>query len=129
MRRVEVSQSGIEVCLVEPGGYPTTFIDNLLRPSDGDRAKTYGPMGEMVEPFLENFERALAANPSQDPRNVAKAIAGLVAAPHGTRPVRTIVDSMGMGGSISEYNAVLDRTTEGIYGNFGIGHMLRVRTR
>ena len=127
--RVEVSQSGVEVCLVEPGGYPTTFIDNLLRPSDGDRTKTYGAMGEMIEPFLQNYEKALAANPSQDPKNVATAIAGLVAAPHGTRPVRTVVDTMGMGGPVGEYNSVLGKITEGIYGNFGIGHLLKVKTK
>jgi len=127
--RVEVSQSGVEVCLVEPGGYPTTFIDNLLRPSDTDRTKTYGSMGEMVQPFLENFEKALAANPSQDPQNVARAIAALIAQPHGTRPFRTIVDNMGMGGPIGEYNAALAKVTDGIYGNFGIGQLLKVKTR
>lgn len=125
--RTELSQSGIEVCIVEPGGYPTTFIDHLVRPSDASRAKSYGPMGEMPEAFLKNFESALAANPSQDPANVAKAIAQLVKAPYGARPFRTIVDNMGMGGPVSEYNAMLGKITEGIYGNFGIANLLKVK--
>ncbi len=125
--RTELSQSGIEVCIVEPGGYPTTFIDNLIRPSDKERAKAYGPMGEMAEEFLANFEKALAANPSQDPKNVAKAIAQLVKAPHGTRPFRTIVDNMGMGGPVEEYNNMLGKITEGIYGNFGIASLLKLK--
>jgi NAD(P)-dependent dehydrogenase (short-subunit alcohol dehydrogenase family) len=127
--RTEVSQLGVEVCLVEPGGYPTTFIDNLVRPSDKEIAKTYGPMGQMAEPFLENFEKALAANPSQDPQHVAAAVSGLVSAAHGSRPFRTIVDSIGMGSPVAEYNAVLGQITESIYTNFGIGHLLRVKSR
>lgn len=125
--RTELSQSGIEVCIVEPGGYPTTFIDNLIRPSDKERAKAYGPMGEMAEDFLTNFEKALAANPSQDPKNVAKAIAQLVKVPHGARPFRTIVDNMGMGGPVGEYNNMSGKITEGIYDNFGIANLLKVK--
>jgi NAD(P)-dependent dehydrogenase (short-subunit alcohol dehydrogenase family) len=127
--RTEVSQLGIEVCIVEPGGYPTTFIDHLVRPSDKDRSKAYGPMGDMPEAFLQNFEKALASNPAQDPTNVAKAISSLIAKPFGMRPFRTIVDNMGMGGPITEYNAALGKITEGIYGNFGIAHLLKVAAK
>jgi NAD(P)-dependent dehydrogenase (short-subunit alcohol dehydrogenase family) len=127
--RTELSQFGVEVCLVEPGGYPTTFIDNLVRPSDRDRSKDYGPMGEMAESFLKGFEQALAANPAQDPQKVAQAIVQLVKAPQGTRSFRTVVDSMGMGGPVDEYNNVLKKITEGIYGNFGIGHLLKVKAK
>ena len=124
--RTETSQSNIEVCVVEPGGYPTTFIDNLVRPSDTGRAKEYGPMAEMAEGFLKGFEQALAANPAQDPTNVAMAIANVVKGKHGTRPFRTIVDKMGMGDALSGYNESLEKSTQGIYGNFGIGHLSKV---
>ena len=125
--RTEVSQQGIEVCIVEPGGYPTTFIDHLVRPSDKERSSSYGQMGQMAEGFLKGFEQALAANPSQDPANVAKAIAALVSTPFGTRPFRTIVDNMGMGEAVKEYNANLGKITERIYGNYGIANLLRVK--
>jgi NAD(P)-dependent dehydrogenase (short-subunit alcohol dehydrogenase family) len=124
--RVELSQSGIEVCLVEPGGYPTTFVDNLVRPSDAARAREYGALGDMPETFLRSFEQALASNPAQDPRNVAEAIAKLVDAPHGGRPFRTIVDAMGMGVPIGEYNIQLGRITDALYTKFGIAHLLTV---
>jgi NAD(P)-dependent dehydrogenase (short-subunit alcohol dehydrogenase family) len=127
--RVELSPAGIEVCIVEPGGYPTTFIDHLIRPSDTERVKDYGAMGEIPETFLKNFENALAANPSQDPINVAKAIAHLIKKPHGSRAFRTIVDNMGMGTPIAEYNSMLEKITEGIFGNFGMSHLLKVQTK
>jgi NAD(P)-dependent dehydrogenase (short-subunit alcohol dehydrogenase family) len=125
--RTEVSQSNIEVCIVEPGGFPTTFIDNLIRPSDKARTSDYGAMGEMAEGFLKGFEQALASNPLQSPINVAVAIANLVKMPHGSRPFRTIVDKMGMGDPLGDYNTNLSKITEGVYHNFGIGHLLKVK--
>lgn len=127
--RTETSQSNIEVCIIEPGGFPTTFIDNLIRPSDTSRSKDYGPMADMPEGFLNGFEQALASNPAQNPQNVALAISELIRTPHGTRPFRTIVDKMGMGDALSGYNATLGKITEGIYGNFGIAHLLKVNSK
>jgi NAD(P)-dependent dehydrogenase (short-subunit alcohol dehydrogenase family) len=126
--RTEVSQFGVEVCIVEPGGYPTTFIDNLVRASDKERAKEYGPMADMAEGFLKGFEQALASNPAQDPNHVAQAIGKLISSSHGARPFRTIVDNMGMGSHLSEYNAHLGQITEAIYKNFGIAHLLNVKS-
>jgi NAD(P)-dependent dehydrogenase (short-subunit alcohol dehydrogenase family) len=122
--RCELSQSGIEVCIVEPGGFPTTFIGNLLRPSDGDRSLSYGAFGQMPEGFLKGFEAALAANPTQDPHNVAKAVAVLIAMPRGEKPFRTVIDAMGMGEHVERYNEHLRDVTTGIYQSFGIGHLL-----
>lgn len=125
--RTEVSQSGVEVCLVEPGGYPTSFIDHLMRPSDHARAATYGGMQHAPEAALSSFEQALAANPKQDPKLVADAIATLIAMPAGARPFRTTVDTMGMGAAVDGYNEKLAQITEGIYGAFGMGALLKVK--
>ncbi|MBU6152983.1 MAG: SDR family oxidoreductase [Bdellovibrionales bacterium] len=125
--RVELSQLGIESCIVEPGGYPTTFIDHLVRPSDSSRSASYGEMSQMPEGFLKGFEKALASNKAQDPKNVATAIAELISKPRGERPFRTVVDKMGMGEHIVGYNEHLDKVTSGIYSAFGIGHLLKVR--
>ena len=81
----------------------------------------------MPEGFLKGFEQALAANPAQDPKNVAAAIVELIAKPRGERPFRTIVDKMGMGEHIGGYNDHLDKVTAGIYTAFGIGHLLKVK--
>ena len=125
--RTELSQQGIEVCIVEPGGYPTTFISNLVRPSDPARANEYGDLGQMAEGFLKGFEQALAANPKQDPKQVADAFSQIISQKKGTRPFRTVVDNMGMGTPIEPYNKSLEQLTSGIYGAFGIGHLLKVK--
>jgi NAD(P)-dependent dehydrogenase (short-subunit alcohol dehydrogenase family) len=125
--RSELSQFGIEVCIVEPGGYATGFIDNLMRPGDPGRTAGYGEFGQMPEGFLKGFEHALASNPAQDPKNVATAVLNVIQAPKGQKPFRTIVDNMGMGDPIEGYNQQLSQVTKGIYSAFGIGHLLDVK--
>lgn len=126
--RIESSQSGVDVCIVEPGGYPTTFVDNLVRPSDKMRIESLKEMAMAAEGFLKGFEQAMASNPAQDPKNVAKAILNLIDSTPGTRPFRTIVDNMGMGTPLEEYNSHLEKITTGMYSNFGIAHLLKLKT-
>lgn len=123
--RVELSSFGVESCVVEPGGYATTFIDNLVIPSDRSRDGEYGGLAHAPKAALENFEKALAANPAQDPQNVANAVADLIETPAGRRPFRTVVDKMGMGTHIAPYNAGLEQIMTGVYNAFGMGGMLK----
>ena len=58
---------------------------------------------------------------------VADAISKLINTSPGERPLRTAVDNMGMGAAIQPYNDMLDQITTGIYGNFGIGDMLKLK--
>lgn len=125
--RTELSKFGIDVCIIEPGGFPTTFIDNLMRGSDLSRNESYREIEPTPESFLKGFEEALANNPAQDPRNVAKATVEIIETPKGERAFRTIVDKMGMGDPITSYNESLHQMTQGIYSAFGIDHFLKIK--
>lgn len=125
--RSELSGFGVDSCIVEPGGYPTTFIDNLVKPSDTNRNSNYGDFARMPAELLTNFEKALAANPAQNPQNVADAVAALIDTPAGQRPFRTVVDKMGMGEHIKGYNDHLEQVTSGVYNAFGMGDMLKLK--
>lgn len=125
--RSELSGFGIEVCIVETGGYATSFIDNLMQPSDAERTKSHGAMATTPQAFLAGFKRTLAATSAQDPQGVADAVAGLVSMPAGQRPFRTPVDSIGMGAAVEGYNKALAALTQGLYQNMGIEHMLSVQ--
>ena len=125
--RIELSGFGVDSCIVEPGGYPTGFFNNLIFPSDTSRDEEYGDMVHAPKQAFESFEGALAQNPAQDPQNVADAIAGLINTPAGQRPVRTVVDKMGMGEHIDPYNKQLDAIHEGIFTAFGMGDMLKLK--
>jgi NAD(P)-dependent dehydrogenase (short-subunit alcohol dehydrogenase family) len=124
--RVELSGFGIENCIVEPGGYPTAFSENLISPSDNSQAISYGDFIHAPEKSGENFENVLKNNPQQDPQRVADAFAELIDKPYGEKPFRTTVDFIGMGDHVAKYNDHLEQVTQGLYGNFGVAGMLNV---
>ncbi len=125
--RIELSGFGVDSCLVEPGGFPTGFFNALMQPSDTSQNEAYGDMIHAPKQAFDNFEGALANNPAQDPQNVADAIANLISTPAGSRPVRTVVDKMGMGDHIAPYNQTLDQIHEGLFNAFGMGDMLKLK--
>lgn len=125
--RVELSSFGIENCIVEPGGYPTTFMENLLKPTDDSQANAYGDFMNYPEQMFSTFENVLKNNPQQNPQRVADAVAELIEKPYGEKPFRTPVDFLGMGDLIQKYNEHLEQITTGIYTNFGIEGLLSVK--
>lgn len=126
--RSELSNLGIESCLVEPGGFATDFFDKLIQPSDTSRDESYGELVGGPKALFEAFEGALAENSEQNPQLVADAVRSLVDADHGTRPFRTPVDKLGMGDALIPTNELLEGVTRGVYGNFGLEGMLEVKT-
>ncbi len=125
--RVELSGFGVDSCIVEPGGYATSFMNNLMRPGDNSRDEAYGEFMKVPQQMFDGFEGALAQNPEQNPQKVADAIDQLIKTEAGERPLRTIVDNMGMGDPIKGYNDQLDQITHGIYNAFGMGDMLKLK--
>jgi NAD(P)-dependent dehydrogenase (short-subunit alcohol dehydrogenase family) len=125
--RVELSSFGIENCIVEPGGYPTTFMENLLEPTDNSQTTSYGDFMKFPEQMFGNFENVLKNNPQQNPQRVADAIADLIDKPYGDKPFRTTVDFIGMGDHVQKYNEHLEQVMTGLYTNFGINGLLTVK--
>lgn len=125
--RAELSGFGVDSCIVEPGGYPTTFMANLMTPSDHSQDETYGDMVQAPQQMFDSYEGALASNPAQDPQNVANAIVKLIETPAGQRPMRTVVDEMGMGTHVQPYNEQLEQIHQGLYNAFGMGEMLKLK--
>jgi NAD(P)-dependent dehydrogenase (short-subunit alcohol dehydrogenase family) len=127
--RVELSGFGVDVAIIEPGGFETPFADSLLRPSDQGGEVALNAMQEQAEGFLYGFGEALAANPAQNPQNVADAIVNVIETPAGQRPFRTVVDKMGMGEAIQPYNEQLEQLTSGLYAAFEMGDLLKLKIK
>jgi NAD(P)-dependent dehydrogenase (short-subunit alcohol dehydrogenase family) len=125
--RAELSTFGIENCIVEPGGFPTAFAENLMFPSDASQAENYGGFIHAPQKMDESFGNVLANNPQQDPQRVADAFADLIDMPYGEKPFRITVDFIGMGDHVQKYNEHLAQVTTGLYTNFGIAGMLSVK--
>ncbi|MEM9708393.1 MAG: SDR family oxidoreductase [Pseudomonadota bacterium] len=124
--RAELSQSGVDVAVIEPGGFPTTFFGNLVTPASRDRDPGYGELAGAPEASFAGFNEFLAANPQQQPQLVADAVAHVIGLAPGARPFRTEVDKVGMGDAIKPLNEQLSQVTEGLLTNFGMEGMLKL---
>ncbi len=125
--RTELSSFGIESLIIEPGGFPTAFMENLITPSDSSQVESYGEFMNVPNTMAEGFGKALEENTMQRPERVAEAIKDLLDRSFGDRPFRTVVDYMGMGEPIKGYNDNLDQLTQGVYTAFGNEGMLELK--
>jgi NAD(P)-dependent dehydrogenase (short-subunit alcohol dehydrogenase family) len=87
--RMEVSNLGIESCIVEQGAFPTKFIGSLLQPNEKERSLDYGAIKDLPDALLASIKGVVEANPEQRTDLVSQAIVGLIKMPHGKRPMLT----------------------------------------
>ncbi|HEX7898086.1 MAG TPA: SDR family NAD(P)-dependent oxidoreductase [Planctomycetota bacterium] len=125
--RVELSGFGVESVLVEPGGYGTSFMDAMLRPSDASRDASYGPLAGAPEKAFAAFAKRLTGPDAPDPQRVADVVAGLVRAPRGKRPFRSTVDRTPMGEAVEACNRTAEEQQARVYAAFGIADVLTAK--
>lgn len=84
----ELAPLGVDVTIIQPGGYPTKIWDNgarymedLLASADAERKAAY-------EGHLTLAEGFFGGGGSTDPMDVPRAIAEIIAMPSGKRPLR-----------------------------------------
>jgi NAD(P)-dependent dehydrogenase (short-subunit alcohol dehydrogenase family) len=110
--RYELSRFGVEFTIVEPAAYRTDFLQpngqryyqrylHGLSRSDARRRAAYGELAERAEAHLETGRERL------EPQEIADAVAGLVRAPRGERPIR-------LAGPGMEFLNELNESSEGV---------------
>ncbi|MEL6612095.1 MAG: SDR family oxidoreductase [Bacteroidota bacterium] len=89
--RYELAPLGIDVVLVEPGPFETSFFENMKQGSRQEVMAAYGHVGEFFQGF-EGTVRDLFANGEAptDAHIVVDIFSQLIDMPHGERPLRTI---------------------------------------
>ncbi len=89
--RYELAPLGIDVCIVEPGPFDTSFFGNIIAPSDSEIANDY----KHVDEFFAGFGHQVMGlfedeNAPTDPMLIVETYAKLIQLPAGERPLRTI---------------------------------------
>ncbi len=86
----ELTGTGVESVIVEPGPYPTHLLANSPAPEDIQRRDEYGELAGIRETFVDRFADLFASAASPNPQEVADAVRRLVELPPGSRPMRTV---------------------------------------
>jgi NAD(P)-dependent dehydrogenase (short-subunit alcohol dehydrogenase family) len=86
----ELSGSGVESVIVEPGPYPSQLLPNSPAPADTERLSGYGDLAQLREKFVAQFAELFASAAAPRTQDVADAILGLIGMPAGERPLRTV---------------------------------------
>lgn len=107
----------VDVAIVEPGAYATNIGNVMIKPDDVERLASYGEIAKTADMMMAGLS-SIAGPPIE----VAEAIAALVAAEPGTRPLRTVVPSDSPASHINELVEPIQRS---ILEGFGLGQFLR----
>lgn len=84
----ELAPFGVEVTLIQPGGYPTKIWENARKLGDALAARIDEERKAAYAGHVEMAQGMLTGQYSTDPMDVPRAIAEILAAPVGKRPLR-----------------------------------------
>ncbi len=125
--RYELSGTGVDVVLVEPGGFGTSFMANMQRGADTERLASYGPLAELPDKMWGNFAQMMSGETAPNPQDVADAVLGLVQTSAGRRPLRTVVDPLTGGEAAVSINQTTDQIQRQMFEHMGMGELLSVK--
>ncbi len=126
--RYELAQTGVDVVIVEPGGFGTEFWTNMFAPGDGSRLESYGPLADLPQRMMwGNLGQMFAGDNAPDPQAVADAVLTLLETPPGQRPLRTVVDPATGGEAPTTVNHTTAQVQTHLLDALGMGVLLAVK--
>jgi NAD(P)-dependent dehydrogenase (short-subunit alcohol dehydrogenase family) len=126
--RYQLAPLGIDVAILEPGGYLTDIYSKPVIPADTAHVASYGPLAGMPQKFFEGYIDALKGPDAPHPREVADALVTLIEAPAGQRPLRTVVDWR-FGQTIQAINDAVSAVQKSTFSALGLQDILSVKPR
>lgn len=120
--RYELRPLGVDVCIVEPGPFPTGLLYSGPSEADKEILEGYGDMRGVPGALLENFDSFFKSADAPDPRSMANDVLNLVEMPRGQRPTRQVsgIDY----GTVELNKRVLPLQEKHVRDNLQMGHLL-----
>ncbi|CAM3652374.1 MULTISPECIES: SDR family oxidoreductase [Sphingobacterium] len=87
----ELRPLGVDVAIIQPGGFPTEMSQKIQYGSDASVIDEYKPLAEFPEKMFAAMGQMFDTI-KPNPQEVADAVIKLVSLPQGQRPLRTVVD-------------------------------------
>lgn len=115
----ELTGTGVESVIVEPGPYRSELLPNSPAPADQARVAEYTALAAFRETFVAQFLNFLHSSAAPNTQEVADAIRNLVELPPGQRPLRTVC---GIDFGAVEVNAHAAGPQAELLRQYGMGH-------
>lgn len=91
----EVAAHGVEVTIIQPGGYPTEIWENAVPPSAALKSRLSDDVLDAYPQLTAGMDTQSRGGGSSDPMDIPRAIAKTIALPAGSRPLRIAIHPMG----------------------------------
>ena len=101
--RYELTGTGVDSVIVEPGAFGTGLLSRSPAPSDNATVDAYGAVGRMPDAMKAGFQQIYDSPEPPQPQDVADAIVRLIEQ-GGRRPLRTVVMAPGMDFGVERLN-------------------------
>ncbi|MCK5467021.1 MAG: SDR family NAD(P)-dependent oxidoreductase, partial [Cyclobacteriaceae bacterium] len=118
--RYELKGLGIDIAIIEPGGFGTNFFGSVMAPADTETIESYGAFKDTPEKMFAGFGEALQSDTAPDPQDIADAVDKMIDMPQGQRPVRMVVDPMSGGEGPAAINQTTDQIQKALLESFGM---------
>ncbi|CAB5079296.1 3-oxoacyl-[acyl-carrier protein] reductase (EC [Olavius algarvensis associated proteobacterium Delta 3] len=116
----ELEGTGVDVSIIEPGGFGTGFMAKMEEAGDMERVKTYGALLERPKQIWGSVGEMIEGDNAPNPQDVADAVLNLIETPQGKRPLRVVVDPLTGGEGAKTLNDAAEQIQHQLLSSFGL---------
>jgi len=122
--RYELHGTGVDVVVVEPGGFVTNYWSSMMQGDDTDRNASYGDSANLPDEFWQGVAGMLSGADAADPQNLVDAVYNLITTPANQRPMRLVVDPVTGGDAPKTINATSETVQRNVLTAFGFENLV-----